>query len=49
MSAGGLIWLLVPFLDKKSKGNERSPLWMWFGVIVVAFILMMTIWGYLIK
>jgi quinol-cytochrome oxidoreductase complex cytochrome b subunit len=49
MSAGGLIWLLVPFLDKKSKGNERSPLWMWFGVIVVAFILMMTFWGYLIK
>jgi cytochrome b6 len=49
MSAGGLIWLLVPFLDRRSGRNERSPLWMWFGVLVVAFILAMTIWGYLAK
>lgn len=49
MLIGGLIWLLVPFLDKNSRRNERSPRWMWFGVLVVAFILVMTIMGYLIK
>ena len=49
MSAGGLIWLLVPFLDKSANRNERSPLWTWFGVFVVAFILFMTILGYIVK
>jgi len=49
MSLGGLIWLLIPFLDKRSKRNESSPMWMGFGIVVVAFILVMTISGYLIK
>ena len=46
MGAGGVIWLLVPFLDRRSERNQRSPLWMWFGWGVVAFIVGMTIWGY---
>ncbi len=47
MGAGGVIWLLVPFLDKSSAKNKRSPLWNWFGWGVVAFIVGMTIWGYI--
>lgn len=43
---GGIVWLLVPFLDKNSNLNRRSPLFMWFGVLVVAFIVVMTILGY---
>jgi len=49
MSIAGLAWLLVPIFDKKSKRNQRSPLWMAFGMVVVAFILVLTIMGYLIK
>lgn len=47
MTLGGLVWLLVPFLDNRSKYEKRSPGWMAFGVFVVAFIVILTIWGYL--
>ncbi len=49
MSLGGLLWLLVPFLDKRSSRNEPSRRWMSFGVFVVAFIVVMTLVGYWIK
>ena len=49
MLLGGLVWLMVPIFDKKSKRDERSPLWMFLGIFVVAFILVMTIIGYIIK
>jgi quinol-cytochrome oxidoreductase complex cytochrome b subunit len=49
LSVGGLIWLLIPFLDRKSKRQERSPFWIGFGVLVVVFILTLTIMGYLVK
>jgi cytochrome b6 len=49
ITLGGLAWLLVPIIDKKSRRNERSPLGMAFGILVVAFLLFMTIMGYLIK
>jgi quinol-cytochrome oxidoreductase complex cytochrome b subunit len=40
---------LVPFLDGKSKANQRSRLFFWFGVFVVAFIIVMTILGYIVE
>jgi quinol-cytochrome oxidoreductase complex cytochrome b subunit len=46
---GGLIWALVPFLDRKSLVNQRSRLFFWFGVLVVAFIVVMTILGYVLE
>ena len=46
MSLGGLVWLLVPFLDRKSRRNEPSRGWMSFGIFVVAFIVVLTIMGY---
>jgi cytochrome b6 len=49
MSLGGLIWLLVPFLDKRSSRNEPSRGWMIFGIFVLAFIVVLTIMGYLIQ
>ncbi len=48
-AAGGLIWTLVPFLNKKSQVGERSQLFNWFGVGVLAFVITMTIIGYLVK
>jgi len=46
---GGLIWVLVPFIDRKSANNERSKLMIAFGVIVVTFMVAMTIIGYLVE
>jgi cytochrome b6 len=46
-TVGGLIWFLVPFLDRRAGRGERSKFFHWFGVILVVFMLVMTIWGYL--
>lgn len=43
---GGLIWAMVPFLDRKANRGEASPMWTWFGIGVVAFIIVMTMLGY---
>lgn len=48
-SLGGLVWLLVPFIDKKSRLNLHSPLYIGFGVFVVAFIIVTTVLGYVLK
>lgn len=46
---GGLVWALAPFLDKKSQQDRSSKRWIGFGVLVVAFIIAMTVLGYIIK
>jgi cytochrome b6 len=48
-SLAGIAWLLVPFIDKNSNLNRRSPLFTWLGVGVVAFIVVMTFLGYMLK
>jgi len=45
---GGLIWFFVPFLDKKSHMGIRSRFWTWFGIFLVVYIIILTIWGYLV-
>lgn len=44
---GGLFWLLVPFLDKSAARGDRSPAFTLIGIVVMAYILIMTIVGYL--
>jgi len=45
---GGLIWFLVPFLDRKADPRSKvSRFFTWFGIGLVAYIVIMTIWGYL--
>ncbi|MFH1700147.1 MAG: cytochrome b N-terminal domain-containing protein [Candidatus Zixiibacteriota bacterium] len=46
---GGIIWLLIPALDRKAAENKRSKLVVVFGIFVVLFILAMTIIGYLVE
>jgi cytochrome b6 len=46
---GGIIWLLVPYLDNRSPRGERPKKLVWFGVLVVAFIIVMTILGYILE
>ncbi len=45
---GGLVWTLVPFLDKQSARGERSGFFKAFGWFVLAFIVAMTFIGYLV-
>ncbi|MBC8345017.1 MAG: cytochrome bc complex cytochrome b subunit [Candidatus Marinimicrobia bacterium] len=47
-AVGGLIWFFVPFLDKQASKGIRSPFWTWFGIALVAYIIILTIWGYLV-
>ena len=48
-SIGGLIWALVPFIDKKSAVNQKSTLFTMFGYFVLAFIIFMTLYGYMVE
>lgn len=46
---GGLIWLLIPFLNQQSPGHRKRKLaFTVFGVMVVLFIVVMTIVGFLV-
>ena len=48
-SLGGLIWALVPFLDRRSADNKESKLYRYFGYFVLLFVIVMTIYGYMVK
>ncbi|MEE9218429.1 MAG: cytochrome bc complex cytochrome b subunit [Acidobacteriota bacterium] len=44
----GVLWLLTPFLDRKSSQGERSPEFTAIGVIAIIFIVIMTILGWVL-
>jgi quinol-cytochrome oxidoreductase complex cytochrome b subunit len=44
---GGLFWVVVPFLDPSAANRKRSRLITAIGAVVVAYIVAMTIYGYL--
>lgn len=44
---GGLVWLLVPFLDRSDDQQKRRPIFTVIGVFIVLYIVTMTIVGYL--
>jgi quinol-cytochrome oxidoreductase complex cytochrome b subunit len=43
---GGLLLLLVPFLDRRIVREGKSPGFTLIGVLVVLFVVAMTAWGY---
>jgi cytochrome b6 len=43
---GGLLLVLVPFLDRNVSETGRSPMFTLIGVVVLIFIVGMTAWGY---
>ena len=45
-SLGGLLLVLVPFLDRNVSKTGRSPLFTWIGIVALIFIVGMTAWGY---
>ncbi len=44
----GLAWMLFPFLGIKDRKNARIQPTTWLGILVVAFIIVMTVIGYLV-
>lgn len=42
----GVLWLLVPFLDRKSEKGQKSRTLTYIGLIIVIYIIAMTIIGY---
>ena len=43
---GGLVLLLVPFLDRKVVTRGKSPVFTAVGVLVLTYIVVLTAWGY---
>ena len=44
---GAIVWILVPFMDKKASREERSPLFTILGLLVLAFMIIGTFRVYL--
>jgi cytochrome b6 len=45
-SLGGLLLVLVPFLDKRAQRTGESPLYTWAGVVFLIYAVGITAWGY---
>jgi cytochrome b6 len=43
---GGLLWLLVPVLDRRAAREERSPVFSWIGLALALYIVVMTVLTY---
>jgi cytochrome b6 len=47
LTAGGLVWMLVPFFDRQASREEKSPVFTIFGLLVLTFLLINTFRVYL--
>ncbi len=45
-AAGGLVWFLVPFLDRGADHGKQSKRFVGLGIGLVIYMVIMTIWGY---
>ena len=46
LTLGGVIWMLVPFLDRRSSRGEKSTFFTLFGVAVIVYTIAMTVMAY---
>ena len=42
-----LVWLLIPFLDRKASRGERSPWFTYLGIVAILYMVTMTLLAYL--
>ncbi len=47
VTIGLIIWMLVPFLDKRSAKGERSTFFTLFGVAILVYMIAMTVMAYI--
>jgi len=47
--AGGLFWMLAPYLDRRAAQEKRSPVFTLIGVAVFLYIVVMTILTYTVR
>lgn len=47
ITLGAIIWLLVPFLDRKASRGERSTFFTLYGIALMVYIAAMTIMAYI--
>ncbi len=47
LTVGGIVWMLVPFIDRQASKEEKSPAFTIFGLFVLAFLLINTFRVYL--
>ena len=47
-AVGGLIWFLVPWLDRPAAEGKRSPIWSWLGIALTVYMISLTVWGSLV-
>ena len=40
--AGGLLWMLVPFLDRRAAKEKKSPVYTFIGFVILLYIIVMT-------
>ncbi len=45
-AVGGLVLVLVPFLDRGVERTSRSPMFSWVGALALIYMVGMTAWGY---
>jgi cytochrome b6 len=47
LTVGGIVWMLVPFIDRQASKEEKSPAFTIFGLLVLTFLLINTFRVYL--
>ena len=45
VSLAGLVWWLIPFLDRNSGKERTSPLFTALGILIVCYLAIMTLWA----
>src|SRR3990172_4763106 len=46
-AAGGLIWMIIPFIKIEDKPNSRFDMTKWIGIVLVVYIIVLTVIGYI--
>jgi cytochrome b6 len=44
---GAVLWMLVPFIDRKAAAEKKSPVFSWAGLLILLYIIIMTLLTYL--
>jgi len=45
---GGIVWMLIPFLDRNAKRERKSPAFSFFGLLILLYIIVLTVLSYLL-